>query len=79
MKQKEERMDQCFSVFNQHVNKADKRADKEFIAQYGQPAFNCHITPRHKEGIMSIFNRKPNKYTLAWVTLVTAYVNENRK
>ena len=79
MKQKEERMNHSFSVFNLHVNKAGERADKEFIAQYGQAAFNRYIAPRHKEGIMSIFNRKPNKYTLAWVTLVTAYVNENRK
>lgn len=72
-----ERMDQGFSVFNLHANNAGKRADKEFIDQFGQENFDEHIKPLHETGIMSIFDNEPTIYTQAWVTLVTAYVNEN--
>ena len=79
MKKKQARMDTGFAVFNLHVNKAGKKADAEFIKQFGQLTFDKHIAPRHKEGIMSIFRKKQNVYTASWVTLVTAYVNENRE
>lgn len=74
-----ERLDHGFAVFNLHLNKAGKRADEEFKKQFGEQKFNRHILPHHMKGIMSIFERKPNIYTMAWVALVTAFVNEGRR
>jgi hypothetical protein len=76
--ERKERMDPGFAVFNLHVNDAGKRADAEIIAQYGQEAFDAKIAPLHSAGIMSIFDKKPTRLRVAWVTLVTAYVNEDR-
>jgi hypothetical protein len=73
-----ERLDRHFSVFNLNINSADIKADAEFIAQFGQEAFDKHIAPKYKKGIMSIFDRNANFYHHCWVTLVTAYVNQNR-
>lgn len=78
MAKAEKRMDITFSVFNCHVNNAKERATAEFVAQYGQENYDKHIAPIDEAGIMTIFHRKPTQYTAAWVTLVTAYVNENR-
>jgi hypothetical protein len=75
-----ERMDHGFSVFNLHINEAGSRADAEFIAQYGQKVFDKHIKPHHDEGIMSIFDTRMTRspYKMAWVTLVTAFVNKGQ-
>lgn len=73
-----QRMDAGFSVFNCHLNNAKERADKEFIAQFGQEAYDSSIAPLDEAGIMSIFNDVPTPHTAVWVALVTAYVNENR-
>ena len=73
-----ERMDQYFAVFNLHVNDARDRANAEFVHQFGQEVFDEHIRPRLDEGIMSLFNEAPTKHTMAWVVLVTVYVNEDR-
>lgn len=73
---KRERLTHDFAVFNCHINNASARADAEYVAQFGQKAFDKHIAPLHKAGIMSIFNDKPSMYTMSWVVLVTAYVNE---
>lgn len=73
-----ERMDAGFSVFNCHLNNAKERANREFVAQFGQDAYNSSIVPYDEDGIMSIFNSAPTPHTAAWVALVTAYVNENR-
>ena len=78
-KEKEERMDGYFSVFNLHVNKAGKRADKEFKAQFGKKIFNKEIAPLQEKDIMSIFDKEPTMYTMVWVSLVTAYANETVK
>ncbi len=75
-KEKKERMSPQFAVFNLHVNKAGKRANKEFIRQFGQEEFDKVIKPARDAGIMSIFGEEPTASRLAWVTLVTAYVNE---
>jgi hypothetical protein len=75
---KKERMDAGFSVFNLHVNRAGERADAEFVKQFGQKRFDRHIKPSHEEGIMSIFSKTPNQWRVAWVALVTAFVNEDR-
>jgi hypothetical protein len=73
------RMDSGFAVFNLHVNDAGERANAEFIKQFGQERFDKKIKPFYDRGIMSIFRQKPGKYALAWVTLVTAFVNEDRR
>jgi len=36
------------------------------------------MVPLHKSGIMSIFDKEPTIYTMAWTSLVTAFVNENK-
>lgn len=77
--EKNERMDTYFAVFNLHVNDAGGRADAEFIKQFGQEKFDEEIAPLHKKGIMSIFQKDPTMFTMAWATLVTAYVNEDVK
>ncbi len=71
-----ERLDHGFAVFNSHINRASARADREFEAQFGREIFEKHIKPFHDEGIMAIFHGKPTIYTMAWVVLCTAYVNE---
>jgi hypothetical protein len=74
----EKRVDAYFSVFNGHVNNAAARANAEFVAQFGQEAYDEHIKPLREAGIMSIFTIDPTPFTMAWVALVTAFVNENR-
>jgi hypothetical protein len=69
------RMDAGFALFNLHVNDAGKRADAEFIEQFGQAKFDEVIAPLHEEGIMAIFNSDPTPETSAYVALVTAFVN----
>lgn len=75
---KSERMDNGFAVFNLHVNEAGSRADAEFIAQFGQKAFDKYIKPHHDDGIMSILHGqwRRSPFKLAWITLVTAFVNK---
>lgn len=70
------RMNHMIAVFNNHVNEAGKRADTEYIEQFGQKAFEEHIKPFHEKGIMAIFDEKPTIYTMPWVVLVMAFVNE---
>lgn len=74
-------MDPYFSVFNNHVNRAGVRADREFKAQYGQENFNEFIAPLRTSGIMEIFEEPKNAKTAffrgVWISLVTNYVNEN--
>ena len=76
---KQGRLDGGFAVFNLHVNNAGRRADEEFIAQFGEKRYRRHILPFHEDGIMSLFNRKPNQWHLIWVALVVAFVNEDRQ
>lgn len=77
-----ERMGQGFAVFNLHVNKAGKRADREFKAQFGQEAFDKHIAPLHERGIMEVLHEPKDKLDAAlrgaWIALCTAYANEGR-
>lgn len=71
-----ERLDQNFAVFNNHINNASDRADLEFIRQFGQKKFDRVIKPLHENGIMTIFHGGVTPLRLAWVTMVTAFVNE---
>lgn len=74
---KTERIDARVAVFNCHLNDAENRANAEFIAQFGQEKFDETIAPLHEAGVMGIFNEAPTIYTMAWVTLCAAYVNED--
>lgn len=76
---KAKRLDQYFSVFNNHLNNASDRANAEFIAQFGQESYDSHIAPFHVDGIMAIFAEEPTPPTIVWVALVTTFVNENRE
>ena len=72
------RMSHGLAVFNGHVNDAFERANAEFIAQFGEEKFDKKIAPFHEAGIMTILEGKPSRSVMAYVTLVTAYVNEGR-
>lgn len=69
------RMEPGIAVFNHHINNAHQRAVDELVAQWGQDLFDKEIQPFIDDGIMSIFHRGPNVQTMAYVVLVTAYVN----
>lgn len=69
-------MDEGFALFNWHVNNANRRIKKEFVAKYGQKAWDRHIKPHVKQGIMSIFETKPNRYKVWFVKRVQEMVNE---
>lgn len=75
--EKRQRMDQGFG-FNNHVNDAKDRANAEFVAQFGQENFDKNIAPYLESGIMALDPSK-NTFAMAWVVLVTAYVNEDRE
>ncbi len=64
-----------FAVFNLHVNKAGVKANKAFKEHFGVEMFKKHIAPLHKAGIMTIFDKSPNRYTKWWVIRVTGFVN----
>lgn len=66
-------MDGFFSVFNGHINDADKRARAALSPQ--QRAFVERVE-RDGGGIMEIFDRKPSPALQRYVELVTAFVNE---
>ena len=75
MKSKQEnKMNVQFSVFNQHVNKAELRAKK--VMRDNFPMMYREIRKVEKEGIMSIFNQDPTNATLVYSALVTAFVNK---
>ncbi len=75
----DERLDIGFAVFNNHINDAGDRADKEFIAQFGKKLYAKHIKPCHDKGIMVILHKKleTKPYRMAWVAICTAFVNES--
>jgi hypothetical protein len=77
-----ERMSHGFAVFNCHVNDARERADAEFKAQFGEEAFEEHIAPLHRDGIMLVLgegaDERADRARTAWVVLCTAFVNEGR-
>jgi hypothetical protein len=71
---KEKKMDVNFSVFNQHINKADKRALR--VMKDNFPILFKEIKEIEEVGIMSIFQKDPTNATLMYTALVTAFVNK---
>lgn len=70
-----EPMDVYFAVFNCHVNNAKSKAIREFKKTYSPEIYDKEIKPFIKSGIMSIFQEKPNKYTLHFAETIQKYVN----
>jgi len=69
-------LDPFVAVFNGHVNDAQERADEAFVKRFGELAFEYEIRPHHKNGIMSIFQVKPNEYTVWYVEMIAVFANE---
>lgn len=71
-------MDPGFAMFNSHVNRAKDRAKRSFIKKFGRKVWDKRLQPFIDAGIMSIFNKKPNRWTEFYVNKVTSFVNEGR-
>jgi hypothetical protein len=74
----DEPMDPFFALFNCHINNAQEGAMKEFINTFGQDVWDKRIQPFMDKGIMSIFDKKPNKYTRWFVMKVQEIVNKEQ-
>ena len=68
-------MDVYTAVFNCHVNAAHERAVQAFIDTYGTKRFEQYIEPYLNQGIMSIFNDPPNRYTKFFCFYIKRVVN----
>jgi class 3 adenylate cyclase len=71
-----EPMDGLFAVFNQHINDAGERA--RAVMAKASPKWLARVDAISLEGdgIMAIFDQKPNAATRRYVSLVTQFVNE---
>lgn len=74
----QEFLDPRWALFNCHVNDAEKRAKIKFIISNGTKCWNKEIQPFVDQGIMSIFNVKPNKWTVEFLKDVCRFVNEKK-
>ncbi len=72
------KMDIGFSVFNCHLNNAKNRAIKDVKDKFGEELFKSKLKHHLRNGIMAIFNEKPNEVTQYFADKVTEYVNEDR-
>jgi len=61
--------------FNQSSNDA-KLGKDDFVDMFSIQEFNKEIQPFINKGVMSIFNVKPNKYTLFYVKKVSIYAKD---
>ena len=73
----DKRMDMYFSVFNNHVNDAHKKAMVELKHQGNKESYK-EIEKMVEDGIMGIFDSKPTNATIAYATLVTYFVNQDK-
>lgn len=60
---KKQKMDYRFALFNCHINNGLEETKKKFIEIWGQKKYDEVFQPVIDKGIMSIFQKKPNKYT----------------
>ena len=67
-----------FAVFNGHVNKADERARKMLADTQPEWLEEVEQIETEGNGIMAVLQRTPTPAVAAYVSLVTAFVNENR-
>ncbi len=75
MGKKAEPMDPFFSLFNCHVNDAERRAKESFIQKYDEATWKRELQPFINKGIMSIFDKPPSEFTQFFVDEVTRIVN----
>jgi len=73
---RKEIMDGHFSVFNSHINDADKRAREVMKTFFLDDLKNIEAIEKQHNGIMAIFDCEPKCSTVLYVGLVTAFVNE---
>jgi hypothetical protein len=71
-------MDAYFALFNGHINDASDKAERSFKKKFGVKEWDKHIQPYIDEGVMSIFDDSPNKYTAFYVERVQYFVNKGR-
>ena len=73
-----EQLSPAFSVFNNHANDADKKARACLNEYFNGSLEELERIEKKHNGIMGIFDEKPNIHTAAYVALVTYIVNEGR-
>ena len=64
------------SVFNGHINDADKRARQVMKDYFPEQLKVVEEVEKKGGGIMAIFQQEPLLETMAYVVLVTAFANE---
>jgi len=69
-------MDCYNSVFNCHINDADKRARKLLKKVYPAVAKEIKRIKKKHNGIMGIFKEPPSPSIYLYVGMVTAFVNQ---
>lgn len=74
-KRKPQELDDYVAVFNLTADERTK-AKEMFITVFGEKLYDKTIQKCDDRGIMSIFNKAPNKYTLWWVTAVAGMVRQ---
>lgn len=67
-----------WALFYGHRNDATERAKTKFITSNGKNCWNKEIQPFVNQGIMSLFNAKPNKWTVEFLKDVCRFVNEKK-
>jgi hypothetical protein len=72
-------LDLQFSVFNGHVNDADKRARELMKWIAADWLDDVEKIEKDGDGIMAIFNQDATLATICYSSIVAAYVNEHRE
>jgi len=70
--------DTFIAVFNCHIGDALNKAKKEFKEKYSALVYKKEIEGFVENGIMAIFNQKPNVYTQYFADTITKFVNEEK-
>jgi hypothetical protein len=68
-----------WAVFNGHINQADARAREALGHMNPKWLKRIEKLERDGNGIMVIFHKRHEPATAAYIALVTAFVNENRR
>ena len=71
-------LDAGFSVFNGHINGADRRAREVMRLTFPNHLAKLEEMEEAEGGIMCIFDHPPNPATSTYVALVTYFVNEDK-
>lgn len=68
-------MSPYFALFNQHINNAGKRANRDVIQKYGRDTFMQYFPKAYRSGIMGQTSI-PDEIAQFYLDRVTTYVNE---